>query len=128
MDPTSVTPVFLYLLFQGLANPRGENVCYLNATLQCLVACGLHDVLANTQQDDRPLTTALHVITRAITNADSASALTALYHMPQVCTIRGILTAFNNRQQHDPHEFLSSLVSALGDEVPQSAGVTTVQR
>ncbi len=33
------------------ANPQGENLCYLNDTLQCLHACGLHAVLANTQHE-----------------------------------------------------------------------------
>ncbi len=118
----------LTFFIQGLANPQGENLCYLNATLQCLHACGLHAVLANTQHEGRPLTTALQAITRSLTNADDTSCLTALYHLPEVQTIREKLKAFNNQHQHDPHEFFTSLVNAISVEVPKSSQSTTLQR
>ena len=96
---------FVFIL-QGLLNPPGLNICYMNSTFQCIAACNIN-IEGNGAQGS--LTSILFGIFQHISQRLGPD------HLAAINTLKQHLPAFNNKNQQDAFHFLEELVTRAGN-------------
>ena len=94
-------------VLQGLLNPLGLNICYMNSTFQCIAACNIN-VGGNEAQGS--LSSLLSGILQHIVQRLGPD------HLSAINTLKEHLPVFNNNDQQDAFHFLEELVSATARE------------